>query len=338
MYSVGYTEGKELDDTRANWRENRPRPLVWAAWYPCDAEPEEMTEATTSTNTALFRMEAVAKNADLSNQKSKFPVVLLSHGTGGSAQSLCWLGTKLAAQGFICIAVSHHGNCSIEPYLPEGFVCWWERARDLSLILDKLSLKGPFADRLDLSDVTAAGFSLGGYTVLSLLGAITNYDLFKGWLASKHQKNTGPKEFPNLSQAIPGLMENSEKFRQSMERQGLSYQDHRIKAAVVFAPAPTVRAFEPSSLNSITIPVGIMVGQDDQEAPHQDCAVWLKEQCPDMSIELLGETVGHYVFLPEATELGLETEPDICCDPLEVSRRAIHNQATEFVLKTISNH
>ncbi|MFD2205853.1 alpha/beta hydrolase family protein [Kiloniella antarctica] len=327
MYSVGYAEGNDVDISREHWRENRPRPLAWASWYPADGRDKETPSP----------QPTITKDAQLSTQQVKFPVVLLSHGTGGRAQGLSWLGTRLAEQGFISIAVSHHGNNCTEPYLAEGFLCWWERARDLSTVIDLLTCREPFVDRLDTSAISAVGFSLGGYTVLSLLGALTNYDLFKDWLASKQLKDTGPKEFPNLSQAIPELMEQSKKFRQSMERQGVSYRDHRIKSAVALAPAPTIRAFEPASLKSISVSVGIMVGQDDKEAAHQDCAVWLKEQNPRMTLELLEKNVGHYVFLPEATPLDLVNEPDIFRDPEGVNRRDIHDRATRFVLATISS-
>ncbi len=313
MYSVGYMEGKEFDHTREHWREISPRPLTWASWYPS------------------------AIGGKLSSEHSKFPVVLLSHGTGGRAQSISWLGSRLAKQGFISIAVSHHGNSCIEPYMAKGFICWWERARDLSVILDTLVNQGPFANRFDLSAVSAVGFSLGGHTVLSLLGDQTNYDLFLNWLASKGMLDTGPKEFPDLARAFPELFATSDKFCKSMDRQGLSYKDDRIKSAVVLAPAPPIRAFNPSSLKSISIPVGIMVGQDDREAPHKDCAAWLKEQCPEMTLELLDKNVGHYIFLPEPTKIDLENEPDIYCDPVGVNRRNIHNQATQFVLETISS-
>lgn len=63
------------------------------------------------------------------------------------------------------IGVDHHGNTALEPYRAESFLCWWERPRDLTLALDHLGETGPFARRLDLDHVGAAGFSLGGHTV-----------------------------------------------------------------------------------------------------------------------------------------------------------------------------
>jgi len=65
--------------------------------------------------------------------------VLLSHGTGGTATGMSWLPTSLAQIGYICVGVDHHGNTATEPYRAEGFICWWERALDHSLIIDQVN-------------------------------------------------------------------------------------------------------------------------------------------------------------------------------------------------------
>lgn len=86
------------------------------------------------------------------------------------ATSLGWLAQRLAAAGYIVLGVDHHGNTASETYRAEGFLCWWERPRDLTVALDIVAESGPFAGRLDLADITCVGFSLGGYTALSAFG------------------------------------------------------------------------------------------------------------------------------------------------------------------------
>lgn len=63
-------------------------------------------------------------DAALDDQTSCFPVVLLSHGTGGTAASLGWLAHGLAAAGYVVLGVDHHGNTASEPYRAEGFLSW----------------------------------------------------------------------------------------------------------------------------------------------------------------------------------------------------------------------
>ena len=324
MFRAGYIEGMATDLARPAWRSGSRRPLIWAAWYPAAYDATVVDKVIGPSGAELFRMGLVAKNAPLSSVRNRWPVVLLSHGTGGSAQGLCWLGAHLAAKGFISIGVSHHGNTAVESYLPEGFLCWWERARDLTVILDLLSKHGPFAERLDLNNVFASGFSLGGYTVLQLAGAVTSLKLFEEWLITLGENGGGPREFPNLTNHIPDLNSQSTQYRQSIERHSDSYFDPRIKAVVALAPAPPIRSFKSESIAKIVVPTTIIVGQNDMEAPHKYCALWLKENNPSFQIELLGGDIGHQVFLPEATDVGKALEPDICCDHVGVDRVAIH--------------
>lgn len=340
MHNVGYMEGITADPERHAWQSEEPRPLAWAAWYPASANAVATEKLLGPPGNEIFRMDAVASGADLSHQQDRWPIVLLSHGTGGSAHGLCWLGCYLASRGYIAVGVSHHGNTAIEPYLAEGFMCWWERARDLTVILDWAAGDGPHAGRVDLSNVFAAGFSLGGYTVLSLAGAVSDLTLFQTWLDAQGDLAGGPREFPDLADRVPELLAHSEPFRQSMERHGRSYHDSRVKAVAALAPAPPVRAFTPASLSSIVVPVHIMTGEADAEAPHEDCSLWLKRQNPAFDVTLLGANVGHYVFLPEATETGRRLEPLICRDPDDVDRRAIHDRcamATETLFRRVIN-
>jgi len=341
LYKIGFAQGVTIDPERRAWRSDAPRPLSWAAWYPASPDAAVTQKLIGRRGSELFRMGFVADGAPLSAEQEFWPIVLLSHGTGGSVDGLCWLGSHLAARGFISVGVSHHGNTAIEPYLPEGFLCWWERALDLTRILDWQATDGPFAGRMDLGNVFAAGFSLGGYTVLSLAGAISNIEQFREWLDEEGDRGGGPREFPDLPDNIPHLLEHSEQFRQSMDRHSQSYCDRRIRAVAAFAPAPPVRAFEPASLRNIDVPVHITVGRGDIEAPADECALWLQQQNPSFEILLLGTDVGHYVFLPEATDAGKALEPVICRDPGGVDRPEVHRtsaEAAETLFRRVIDH
>ena len=76
-----------------------------------------------------------------------------------------------------------------------------------------------------------------------------------------------------------------------------------------------------------------MVGEADNEAPHQTCACWLTEHLPKSELTFLGPAVGHYVFLCEATDLGRSADPVICVDAPLVSRAAIHDRAAAAAIR-----
>ncbi|MEM1399807.1 MAG: alpha/beta hydrolase, partial [Pseudomonadota bacterium] len=225
MNPVGMIQGNLFDRTRSNWAGDGPRPIGWTAWYPTEAGVAEEDVFIGS----YFTMGPVAIEAPLVASPARFPVVLLSHGTGGSAVMMGWIGRRLAQAGFVAIAVDHHGNCGSEPYQAEGFICWWERPADLSVALTELASQSPFEGRLNLNQAFAAGFSLGGYTVLSLAGALTDHSLFEQWLKTQ-PGFTGPREFPDLAGKLPDLLKTSNVFRQSFDRQGHCYRDPRVKA------------------------------------------------------------------------------------------------------------
>jgi len=334
MSKVGFVEGLIWDSARTNWDGDGPRPIRWSAWYPADPAAIERV-VSLPLDDPLFVMGRVARDAALSDAAKTFPVVLLSHGTGGTAASLGWLADKLAAHGFVVIGVDHHGNTASEPYRPEGFLCCWERPRDLTVLLDALNAQGLFAGRLDFDRVSAAGFSLGGHTVLSLAGAITDMALFKAWAAGGWGSR-GPREFPDLVDHIAPLLERSAVFRASWKRQSVSYLDPRVKAVLACAPAPPIRGFTPQSLKAIRAPVTIAVGGADREAPAQDCAMWLDSRLADSSLHLLGPDIGHYVFLCEGTPAGCAAEPEVWCDPPGAPRRVVHARVAELALHAFS--
>jgi len=45
---------------------------------------------------------------------------------------------------------------------------WWERARDLSAVIDGMLSDPTFMPRIDRQRIGAAGFSLGGYTMIAI--------------------------------------------------------------------------------------------------------------------------------------------------------------------------
>ena len=330
-FRVGFRQGAITDPARSDWSGDGARPIRWSAWYPA---AECALPARMPAEPALFVTEPVAPDAPLNDERAAFPVVLMSHGTGGTAAELAWLAHRLAGAGFIVIGVDHHGNTASEALRPEGFLCWWERAGDLSVILDRLAEDAFFAGRLDMARVSALGFSLGGHTVLALAGAITEVARFHDWAAATGA-GIGPRALPDLAAHIARLMRDSPVFRSSWERQSVSYRDPRMKAVVALAPAPPVRAFTPDSLAAVTVPVSLMVGEADHDAPAEVGAAWLYRHLPHGRLDLLGPDVGHLTLLNEGTEAGRASDPDRYIDAPGVDRRAVHDRVLRITLKAL---
>lgn len=87
-------------------------------------------------------------------------------------------------------------------------------------MLSSLGTSGFFADRLDFAQVSAVGFSLGGYTAMALAGAQTCLDEFETWRRANGITEGGPREFPDAADRIPALMETSNAFCRSQAEHG----------------------------------------------------------------------------------------------------------------------
>jgi predicted dienelactone hydrolase len=73
---------------------------------------------------------------------------------------MVWLGTVLAAHGYMAAAVNHPGNNALEPYTIRGFTLGWARAVDLSRVLDGMLADREFGSHIDAGRVGAAARSV----------------------------------------------------------------------------------------------------------------------------------------------------------------------------------
>src|SRR5262249_11173604 len=153
-----------------------------------------------------------------------------------------------------------------ESYTTQGFVLWWERARDLSVVVDKMLADPEFAGAIDARRIGAAGFSLGGYTMIEIAGGITRRSLYTDFCRSPRADGicVDPPEFPGLTAKFNEAEQAAAKDKDTETQVSLthasdSYRDPRVRA--VFAMAPALGpAFDPPSLQKISIPVAIVAG------------------------------------------------------------------------------
>lgn len=183
--------------------------------------------------------------------------------------------------------------------------------------------------------MSAVGFSLGGYTVLAMAGALTAVDRYRTWALASPGFEGGPREMPNAAARVPELLETSAPFRASWDRQSDSFRDTRLRAAVAIAPAPPVRAFDPASLSAIGLPVTLIVGEADREAPARDCADWLVDRNPDFRRLSAGTDVGHYTFLGLSADPAKMGRGPVFLDNPGVDRAAVHRWTAKAVLASL---
>lgn len=117
-------------------------------------------------------------------EDGSFPVIIFSHGVGGSKDSFAYLGKSWASHGYICIHPTHLGSdfsllqkVGLQALLettndPE---VWSERPQDISFIIDslgKLEQQVPQLNgKINQAFIGVSGHSYGAYTTMLLAGA-----------------------------------------------------------------------------------------------------------------------------------------------------------------------
>jgi predicted dienelactone hydrolase len=322
------------DASRRNWSDTGARPLETLIWYPAAAGTQEA-----DWEAAIFKAGRSAKGAVMASSPAKLPLIVLSHGTGGAAMGLAWLGETLAANGYIVAAVNHHGNTGAEATPPlQGTLVWWDRPQDLSVLIDRLLADPQWGPRIDTSRIGVAGFSIGGYTALASVGARLSH---AQWQKFCTDAATAPscKLPPEVSSKFheheaERLLTKDQRVLNAVAHMDDDYRDPRIKAAFAIAPVVGV-AMRRDSLGAIAVPVQIVVGSDDDQAIPRFNAEPMAKVIPNARLDILPK-VTHYSFLPACNDRGKNYVKELCTDPVGVDRDVLHKKVAARAIEFFS--
>ncbi len=260
------------------------------------------------------------------------PLVVISHGTGGSLMGHADTAIELARAGFVVAAVNHTGdNYRDQSYVGRGAgEHLTGRPRHISRLIDYLLKIELEHINIDANNIGIFGFSAGGFTALVIAGG--EPDLSKG--VSHCQEN--PDSWDCLYLARHGIDVAEQSVQGITKTQWIN--DERIKAAVVAAPAVGY-AFKPHGLTKVKIPVQLWIAENDK----------IVEASPELVKDLLPgnvdvrrvEGAGHFSFLSPCdlstkaiiSVLSLFGTPKICKDPAEFDRIVFHAEFNTEVVR-----
>jgi len=330
VYKVGVMKRSFVPPEPYNWRGAKTHALITNIWYPAEKTAVEQSQWIGAADNPFANAGKAALDAPIVAAPEKLPLILLSHGTGASSLMMAWLGTTLASHGFMAVAVNHPGNNALEDYTLQGFSLWWERATDLSKVLDALLADATLGAHIDAKRVGAAGFSLGGYTVIELAGGISETARYQEFCKSPKADGmcVDPVEFPGISAKATELAKNDATFQAALADGGKSHRDVRMRA--IFAMAPALGpAFDPASLAKIAVPAQIVTGADDKVVPIETSAKFFAAHIPGAQLTIM-QAVGHYTFLATCDQLGRTSRPELCLDNAGILRDDIHGQTANL--------
>ncbi len=177
------------------------------------------------------------------NVENQLPLIIISHGLGGSKDALAYLGKYWAAHGYVCIHPTHIGSDvslfqnndnainSLVSILLEGEI-FSESPKDISLIIDNIDEIQNLIPNKDVKinkeKIGLAGHSFGAYTTIALAGGKVT------------------------------LMNKQSKF----------FTDDRIKAFIALSPmgdSGLGLLFTEDSWDNINVPVMLLTGTKDMQ-------------------------------------------------------------------------
>jgi predicted dienelactone hydrolase len=250
----------------------------------------------------------------------KFPLVVLSHGSGGNAASLGWLSTELARNGFIVAAPNHLHSTSGDS-IPVESIKIWERSQDISALLDSLIADPQWSKLIDRDRIGAIGFSLGGTSVMLVAGAQASVTSFADYCKSAVGKDSGCNWFlrggVDLSKVDPDAFDGR-------------YRDPRLSAIVAVDPGFAM-AYQPESLKAMNLPtLFVNLGEGESIMPGVR-AEPLARQVPGAAYAAIPGAI-HFTFLGVCNPNGADVlkrygeEDPVCADGGDTPRVELHKQ------------
>ncbi len=293
------------------------RAMQVAVWYPA-----------TEGKTELFADNPIFIGGDVRpNAKpalGKHPIVLLSHGMGGTYLSLNWLASGLAEKGAIVISVNHPNGWFKDRQVDKMFN-HWTRVQDLQVALDDVLADPALKDIVDKDRIYAAGFSFGGWTALSIGGATASPTGSLAYCnaAGERSHNCTDLQHFGLSAANTNVAQWT-----------ASHKDARIKAVAALDPgltwdmtADNIRDLDQKS----TLIIGLGTGGDQHYATDTSAKGSNFDGLVPQSKKLVIAPATHFTGMPVCKPKGeafLASEKDdpVCTDPAGTDRKAAHDK------------
>ena len=171
-YPVGVTE---LTFERHSTTTGEPRTLKTIIWYPADKSAGTQPEDTLLNG--VIDAKPTGDNLPL-------PIIMFSHGSGGTPYQSTYYTRHLASHGFVVVAPPHPGNtitdclpCTDAAAILDSYV---NRPDDITFVLDALLARSAtpgslFYNALDASRVGISGHSFGALDTLRLAGSDSRF-------------------------------------------------------------------------------------------------------------------------------------------------------------------
>jgi predicted dienelactone hydrolase len=279
-------------------------------WYPSNTQPA-------ARPLGMFTQD-VAQNGPIAGQG--LPLILISHGSGGSLSSHLDTANALARAGFVVIAITHIGDNTDDQSYAGNRIDLIDRPRQAKVALDWILSSWPGRLNLNPRRIGVFGFSLGGFTSLVLIGGTPEIARMAQLCDSK----------PDAPECAFIKNAHGDQLTPSAESPVWTH-DERIKAAVIAAPAASY-LFGPGDLRHVSVPIQLWRVGKDSQAPDAWNGAVVRDNLKVHPDSHLVEGADHFVFLAPCSEALAAAAAQICQDPAGFDRAAFHRAFNQSVV------
>jgi predicted dienelactone hydrolase len=280
-------------------------PLRGAIWYPCAQPPSDV-------KLGPFVL-SVARDCPLVGEK--LPLVVISHGRGGTYLGHRDTAKTLADAGFVVVAINHPGDNALDNSRTDDFSIFVERPADIKRVIDFMLGRWSDAARVDAGRVGIFGFSRGGYTGLVAIGANPSF--------GRRLRLCQGKDSPVCEQVRKG------------ERLELAH-DPRIRAAVIADPLSVF--FTEESFKNVKVPVQLWSSERGGDGVTPESVAAIAGQLPQKPDFRVVPNSQHFAFIASCPAELAKLAPQICIDGPGFDRPAFHKEFDAAVLAFFRQH
>ncbi len=299
LLTAGAARAHEVGFAQRTIPNGADKPIQIGIWYP--------TAVTASPQPLGLQTQTVSQDAPVID--AKFPLVVLSHGTGGSFSDNYDVAIALAKAGFVVAALSHTGD-TFDDHSRAARID--QRPAQLKRLIDYMLAEWPARATIDPKRVGAFGFSAGGFTVLASIGGQPDLAEVRPHCAAH------PIGFDcQLIRGTPAPNPST------LPPRAFFTADPRIKAAVIAAPALGY-TFGREGLAHVKVPIQLWRAEDDSVLPNPWYAEAVLDALPHPVEYFVVPNADHLDFLAPCSAQLARAAPDICQERAGFDRTKFH--------------